>query len=254
MGEIGKQLVKDGILEKLNDRFVIEEEEWNARVQPWYYQEVDRRLEALYGKPGIDLVANHFGRLQNPLVKIVEEKNPKSQATFDEIVTFVLSQTTNTQFWIRTLLDVQDQVLDPSFPLDVSCFSGFYTDMTQEQLTGGPDGGPLDCVKFHRLHLTPRGAEIVEISNETIQLYSIDKDLDNMGDRAGELYKRLYEADRQKNLEHKVQDTVEKRVKAGPNKISNFVMELQPFRETTNGSFGLNKLVTLQAAINNKFG
>jgi len=91
MAEIGKQLVADGILPKLNDRFVIEEEEWNARVQPWYYLEVDKRLEALYGKPGIDLVANHFGRLENPLIKIVEERNMHNQARFDDIVKFVLS-------------------------------------------------------------------------------------------------------------------------------------------------------------------
>jgi len=32
MGEIGKQLVADGLVEKLNDRFVMEEDEWNARI------------------------------------------------------------------------------------------------------------------------------------------------------------------------------------------------------------------------------
>jgi hypothetical protein len=32
MAEIGKQLVADGIIENLNYRFVMEEEEWNSRV------------------------------------------------------------------------------------------------------------------------------------------------------------------------------------------------------------------------------
>jgi hypothetical protein len=36
MSEIGKRLVADGIVAKLNDRFVIEEDVWNARIQPWY--------------------------------------------------------------------------------------------------------------------------------------------------------------------------------------------------------------------------
>jgi len=144
--------------------------------------------------------------------------------------------------------------------MDTSCFREFYTDMTQEQMTGGPDGGPLDCVKFFRLHHVPRGAEIVEISNQTVQLYTVDKDLEErynqtMRDHTkSEVQHRLYEADRQKNLERKVQDTMEKNVKPGPNKINNYFVELEPFRGTSNKPCGLNKFVALQAAINNKFG
>jgi len=66
------------------------------------------------------------------------------------------------------MLEVQDKVLDPEFPLDVSCYRGFYTDMTEDELHGGPDGGPLDCVKFFRLHQTPRGSEPVEIADEQV--------------------------------------------------------------------------------------
>lgn len=51
-------------------------------------------------------MANHYARLPNPLIKIVEEKNLHSQAKFDDIVKFILAQSSNTQFWIRTMLEV----------------------------------------------------------------------------------------------------------------------------------------------------
>jgi len=100
MSEIGQQLVADGLVEKLNDRFVMEEDEWNARIQPWYGEEVDRRLHALYGQAGLDLVANHFARLPNPLKVIVEKADQHDQAKFDHIVNFILDRNTNTRFWI----------------------------------------------------------------------------------------------------------------------------------------------------------
>lgn len=136
-------------------------------------------------------------------------------------------------------------MLDLDFPLDVSCFREFYTDMTEDQMKGGPDGTPLDCVKFFRLHHSPRGTESVEISNDQVQLYTIEPDIEDLKGKGGELYQRLYESDRYKFLEHKVQDTVEKKVKPGPNKIFNYVLELMPFRNKDNSACGLNNLVAL---------
>jgi hypothetical protein len=108
---------------------------------------------------------------------IVDRKSMNDQNKFEHIVSFVLSQNKNVRFWIQIMLEVQDQVLGPDFHLDPSCFREFYTDMTEDQSHGGPNGEPLDCVKFFRRHPVPKGSDPVDTANEEVMLYTIKDDL-----------------------------------------------------------------------------
>jgi hypothetical protein len=115
-------------------------------------------------------------------------------------------------------------------------------------------------VKFFRLHQTPRGSIPVDIADEEVMLYTIQDDLQEPVAGAGEAEMQEFQADKEKKLEEKVQDTIMSEVQPGSFKILNYIAELHVFRGSKavdhdkDHECDLNEFVSLLANINEKFG